>query len=135
MNETDRRAKGMQIMQEMHGRERTEAVCQQWRQICPDLEKYIVEFVAGDVWGRPGLDRRTKILVTIAVLTALGRPLALEHNLRKAVHNGVTREEIVETLLHLAPYAGFPACWEGLQTAHKVFQEADKKEAGGADEH
>jgi 4-carboxymuconolactone decarboxylase len=131
MNKTDRRAKGMQIMHEMHGRERAEAACRNWQQLCPDLERYIVEFVAGDIWGRPGLDRRTKTLVTIAVLTALGKSLALEHNIRKAPNNGVSREEIVETLLQLAPYAGFPACWEAMQTAHKVFQEADQKGAGG----
>jgi 4-carboxymuconolactone decarboxylase len=127
MSEPDRRAKGMKVMREMHGEERAEAVCRKWQQMCPDLERFIVEFVAGDIWDRPGLDRRTKSLVTIAVLTALGRTVALEHNIRKAPNNGVTREDVVDTLIHLAPYAGFPACWEGMEMAHKVFQEADQK--------
>jgi len=134
MNETDRWAIGMQIMREIHGPQRAEAVCQNWKEICPDFERYIVEFVADDIWGRPGLDRRTKTLITIAVLTVLGTSLALEHNIRKAPNNGVTRDEIMETLLHLAPYAGFPTSWQGLQTAHKVFQEADQKGAAGPDE-
>jgi 4-carboxymuconolactone decarboxylase len=130
MNETDRRAHGMQVMAEMHGQERAAEVCRRWREICPEFERFVVEFAAAEVWDRPGLDRRTRTLITIAVLAALGRPLALEHNIRKAPNNGVTREEITETFLHLAVYAGFPACWEGLQAAHKIGQETETKAKG-----
>jgi 4-carboxymuconolactone decarboxylase len=114
------------VLAEMHGSERAEELCRRWRQMCPDFERYLVEFGAGDIWGRPGLDRRTKTLITIAVLTVLGRPLALEHNIRKAPNNGVSREEIVEAMLHLTLYAGFPAAWEGLQAAQRIFGEADE---------
>jgi 4-carboxymuconolactone decarboxylase len=78
------------------------------------------------IWSRPQLDRRTKSLATIATLAALGRPLALELNVRMALNNGATKEEIVETLLHIAPYAGFPACWEGLKVAQRVFRVTQK---------
>lgn len=125
MSNDDRREHGLKVMREMHGAERTQAVCEKWRQMCPDLEKYIVEFVAGDIWDRPGLDRRTKSLITIALLAAQGRTVALEHNIRKAPNNGATRQEIVDTLVHLAAYAGFPACWEGMEMANKVFREED----------
>ena len=85
--------------------------------------------VAGEVWSRPGLDRRTKSLVTIATLAALGRTLALELNIRMALSNGATRQEVSETLLHIAAYAGFPASWEGLALARKVFRELDSGSA------
>ena len=84
-----------------------------WRQISPDLEKYIVEFLAGEIWSRKGLDLRTKSLVTVAALAVQGRTLGLELNIRMALRNGATRQDVVETLLHIAPYAGFPAAWLG----------------------
>jgi 4-carboxymuconolactone decarboxylase len=65
-------------------------------------------------------------LVTIAGLTALGRPNGLRLNIEMALNNGATREEILETLLQMAPYAGFPACWEGLAIADEVFKERER---------
>ena len=87
----------------------------------PSLEEYITEFVAGEIWSRPQLDTRTKSLVTIATLAGLGRPLALEPNIRMARNAGATEREVVETLLQIAPYAGFPFAWEGLVVARRVF--------------
>src|SRR5207249_12073046 len=95
------------------------------RDVCPAFEEYVVGFLAGEVWLRPGLDLRTKSLTTIAVLASQGRTLGLELNIRMALHNGATRQDIVETLLQIAPYAGFPATWEGLALARKVFQDLD----------
>lgn len=117
---------GAEIWRQMLGAAAAEQTRQAWRTICPDFEQYVVDFVGGEIWKRPQLDRRTKSLATIAVLAALGRPLALELNLRMALNNGATRQEIVETLLQIAPYAGFPACWEGLALAKKVFDDADR---------
>ena len=93
------------------------------RELCPDFEEYVIGFLSGEIWARPGLDKRTKSLITIAALMAMGRSKGLELNLRIATNNGATQEEITETLLHLAPYAGFPAAWEALSIAHKVFSE------------
>lgn len=98
-----------------------------WRKICPDFEKYVTEFLAGEIWSRPGLDRRTKSLATIAALAALGRTRGLDLNIRMALRNGATGREITETLLHIAPYVGFPATWEGLALAAKVFAEVDSR--------
>jgi len=123
MNETDRKERGLKLLHQMLGPERAEQTRHRWREICPDFEEYVVEFLSGEIWSRPQLDRRTKSLVTIAALAALGRPLGLELNIRMALNNGATKQEIVETLLHLAPYAGFPACWEGLAIADRVFRE------------
>ncbi|MBV8316118.1 MAG: carboxymuconolactone decarboxylase family protein [Planctomycetaceae bacterium] len=117
--------RGGELLRAMLGPERVERTRQVWRELCPDFEAYVVEFLSGEIWSRPGLDLRTKSLVTVATLTALGRPRALELNLRMALNNGATRQDLVETLLQIAPYAGFPACWEGLTLAQKVFLELD----------
>ena len=117
------RERGLKILGEMLGAERARQIREAWLELSPDFERYVIEFLAGDVWSRPGLDRRTKSLCTIAALAALGRSQGLELNIRMALRNGASREEIVETLLHIAPYAGFPACWEGLTLLYQVCHE------------
>jgi len=117
------REKGMRLLHQMLGAERAEATREVWLKLCPDFEKYVVEFLSGEIWSRPQLDLRTKSLCTITALAALGRPQGLELNIRMALNNGATKEEIIEALLHIAPYAGFPAAWEGLSLAFKVFSE------------
>ena len=129
MTDRDRSERGRALLEEMLGREHLEQTLDHWNEISPDLAGYITEFVAGEIWSRPGLDRRTKSLVTIAALTALGRTRALELNLRIARRNGATQQEVVETLLQIAPYAGFPASWEGLALAHQVFSESAETES------
>jgi 4-carboxymuconolactone decarboxylase len=130
MDLADRKERGLKLLHQMLGPEQAERTRQIWREICPEFEEYVVEFLSGEIWSRPQLDRRTKSLVTIATLAALGRSLGLELNIRMALNNGATRQDIIETLLHLAPYAGFPACWEGLALADKVFRESDKAPGG-----
>lgn len=124
MSPGERTQRGEQVLVEMLGSpEQAARIKAVWRDVCPDFEAYVIEFLAGEIWSRPGLDRRTKSLTTIAALAAQGRPLALELNIRFALNNGATRQDVIETLLQIAPYAGFPACWEGLTLARKVFQE------------
>lgn len=125
MDLSQRKQRGAQLLQQMLGAAQAEHVRQTWREICPDFENYVIEFLAGEIWSRPGLDLRTRSLVTVAALTATGRTLGLELNLRMAIKNGATRQDITETLLQVAPYAGFPACWEALALASKVFQQAE----------
>ena len=120
----ERSEKGSRLLEQMLGKTQSEETKAAWRAICPDFEEYVVEFLSGEIWTRPGLDRRTKSLITIAALMAMGRNRGLELNIRMATNNGASEEEIIETLLHLAPYAGFPATWEALTTARKVFSEA-----------
>ena len=124
MNPGERTKRGEQVLQEMLGVEQAERIKAVWRDVSPDFAAYVTEFLAGEIWSRPGIDRRTKSLVTIAALAAQSRPLALELNLRIALNNGATLQDIIETLLQIAPYAGFPACWEGLTLARKVFGES-----------
>jgi 4-carboxymuconolactone decarboxylase len=135
MSLTERQERGARLLRQMLGPDQAEQTRQLWRRICPDFEAYVIEYLAGEVWSRPGLDLRTKSLVTVAALAATGRSLGLELNIRMALNNGATRQEVVETLLHLAPYAGFPACWEGLALAQKVFAAAppEAEKVGPAD--
>ena len=123
---SEARERGLKIIAEMLGPERARETREAWLALCPDFERYVVEFLAGEVWSRPGLDRKIKSLCTIAALAALGRPQALELNIRMALGNGATQAEVIEVLLQIAPYAGFPACWEGLTIAHRVFSEQGK---------
>src|SRR5262245_6528053 len=123
MDTAERKERGWKLIQQMLGAEQAERTRQLWRQLCPDFEEYVTEFLAGEIWSRKQLDLRTRSLVTVAALAAQSRSLGLELNIRMALNNGVSRQDLVETLLHLAPYVGFPAAWEGLTLAHKVFRE------------
>lgn len=123
--DTDQRTqRGIELLKKMLGAEQAAAMRERWQEICPQFEEYVLEFVAGEIWSRPGLDLRTRSLITIATLAGMGRTLGLELNIRMALKNGASQRDIVETLLHIAPYAGFPACWEGLAMAHKIFAES-----------
>ena len=117
MNNTEAYDRGVALLHQMLGPEAAERTRANWRALSPDFEQYVVGFLSGEIWNRPRLERRVKSLVTIAALTALGRPQGLELNIRMALRNGASREDILETLLQIAPYAGFPACWEGLTAA------------------
>lgn len=120
------RDRGLKILDEMLGEQGAQEVRQGWQKICPDFEKYVVGFLAGEVWARPQLNRKIKSLCTVAVLAALGRKRAVELNIRMAYQNGVTREELLETLLHIAPYAGFPAAWEAIAQVDEIYSKLEQ---------
>lgn len=119
------RERGLALLDKMLGPDRARATREAWLRLAPDFERYVVEFLSGEIWSRPRLELKIKSLCTITTLAALGRPQGLELNIRMALNNGATPEEIVEALLHIAPYAGFPACWEGLVIADRVFKEEE----------
>ena len=87
------------------------------------IQEYITEACWGDVWTRPGLDRRTRSLVTLAMLTALNRMTELGVHVRGARRNGCTEQEIQEVLLQAAAYCGAPAALEAFRVAEKVLAE------------
>ena len=122
-DDKSRRERGLALLDQMLGPERARATREAWSALEPDFERYVVEFLSGEIWSRPGLELRVKSLCTISALAALGRNQGLELNIRMALRNGATRSDIIETLLQIAPYAGFPACWEALVVANKVFKE------------
>ncbi len=90
--------------------------------IAPDLGRYIVEFAYGDIFARPGLDLKTRELATVAALTATGTATAqLRVHIQAALHVGASRHEIIETILQIIPYAGFPAALNAVTVAREAF--------------
>ena len=113
--------KGIETLRQLLGDDRAIEIRAAWAKLSPDFAHFVTNFLAGEIWSRPQLDRKTRSLVTVGALTALGRPNGLRLNIEMALNNGATKEEILETVLQMAPYAGFPACWEGLVIANEVF--------------
>ncbi len=101
------------------------------RGIAPDFARLLVEFPFGDVYDRPGLDLKTREIATVAALTALGnaRPQFTVH-IHGALNVGCSREEVVETIMQMAVYAGFPAALNGLSAAEDVFTEREAEGRG-----
>jgi 4-carboxymuconolactone decarboxylase len=93
-----------------------------------DFQRFITETAWGDVWSRPGLDHRTRHLITLAVLAALGREAELELHVRATRNTGVTPEDLKEVLLHVAVYAGVPTANSAFATAKRVY--AQNREGG-----
>jgi 4-carboxymuconolactone decarboxylase len=90
----------------------------------PDLARCLVEFPFADVYTRPGLDLKTREMLTVAALTVLGYPQAeLRDHIRGALNVGCTPDQILEIILQMAVYAGFPAALEAVRTAASVFRE------------
>ena len=92
--------------------------------IAPALADYTDKVLFGDVWERPNRSLRDRSLITIASLISLYRHNELPFHLKRAIENGVTRDEIVETITHLAFYGGWPVASTALPIARKVFEEA-----------
>lgn len=93
-----------------------------------DFQQLITEMAWGSVWTRPGLDRKTRHMVTIAVLAALGKEQELEMHIRSTQNTGVTSDEIRELLMQVAIYAGVPAANTAITIAKKIFQELAAEE-------
>ena len=94
--------------------------------IAPDFAQYLLEFPFGDIYSRPGLDIRAREIATIAALTAMGHATPqLKVHIAAGLNVGITRDEIVEIIMQMAVYAGFPAALNGLFAAKEVFQAHD----------
>ena len=87
------------------------------------LQDLVTEYCWGEIWTRPGLPRKTRSLINVAMLTALNRPHEVRLHLRGALNNGCTREEITEVLLQAAIYCGVPAAIDSFRIARKVLAE------------
>lgn len=116
-----RYARGWQKLREIDG-EAGEKVIDSLRDIAPDFARLLIEFPFGDIYSRPGLDLKSRELAVVAALTALGNAAPqLKVHIQGALNVGCTREEIVEVIMQMAVYAGFPAALNGLFAAKEVF--------------
>lgn len=91
----------------------------------PKLVALTDDVLFGDIWERPGLSKRDRSLITVAALVALYRTEQLPFHLQRAVENGVTQDELIEAITHLAFYAGWPNAMTAITTARKLFEPAD----------
>ena len=114
---------GLRIRREILGDAHADRVAANLDETTAPFQDLITRYGWGAVWSRPGLDRRTRSMLVIAMLTALNRPSALKLHLRGALNNGVPQAESVEVLLQAAIYCGAPAAEESLRLAREVFAE------------
>ncbi|MBW3532457.1 carboxymuconolactone decarboxylase family protein [Shewanella sp. NKUCC06_TVS] len=120
-----RYVQGLAKLTEIDG-EAGEKVIRSLADICPALGKYIIEYPFGDIYQREGLDLKTRELVTVAALTALGHcQPQLNVHINGALNVGCTPQEIVEVILQMSVYAGFPAALNGMFAAKTVFSERE----------
>jgi 4-carboxymuconolactone decarboxylase len=115
--------RGMQVRRAVLGDAYVNRSLQGGTEFRQPMQELVTEFCWGAVWSREGLDRKTRSLVNIGMLTALNRSTELAAHIRGAVNNGATKEEIQEVLLQTAVYCGMPAGLESFRVAEKVFDE------------
>lgn len=112
---------GQKMLQQVDGKG-GDAVLDSLKDIAPDFARYLLEFPFGDIYARPGLDLRSREIATVAALTAMGTAVPqLKVHIAAALHVGLTQEEIIEVIMQMAVYAGFPAALNGLFAAKEVF--------------
>jgi 4-carboxymuconolactone decarboxylase len=87
------------------------------------LQELVTQYCWGEVWGRPGLERKTRSLLNLAMISALNRPHEVKMHIKGALNNGVTKEEIREVFLQVAIYCGVPAAVDSFRLAKEVFEE------------
>ena len=120
--------KGLAVRREVLGAEHVDHAIKTADPFNQPLQELVTEYCWGAVWGRPGLPKKIRSMLNLAMLTALGKPHELKLHVRGALRNGVTREEISEVLLQTAIYCGVPAAVDAFRNAREAL-----KEAGGDD--
>ena len=126
METNDRYRRGWEKLKEVDG-EAGERVIESLKDIAPDFARLLIEFPFGDIYSRPGLDLKSREIAVVAALTALGNVTPqLKVHIHGALNVGCTEQEVVEVIMQMAVYAGFPAALNGLFAAKEVFAERDK---------
>ncbi len=121
--QSDRFQRGWQQLKTIDGTA-GEQVIGSLKDIAPDLARYVIEFPFGDIYSRPGLDLKSREIATVAALTALGNAKPqLKVHIQAALNVGCTREEIIEVVIQMAVYAGFPAALNGITAVKEVFEQ------------
>jgi 4-carboxymuconolactone decarboxylase len=116
-------AKGLQTRKEVLGADYVEQSIRNADAFTLEIQELVTQYCWGDVWNRPGLDRRSRSLLNLGMIAALNRPHELRLHVRGALRNGMTKEEIKEAFLQVAVYCGVPAGIDAFRTARAVFEE------------
>lgn len=120
---SDRYKTGLAVRREVLGHEHVDASLARATRFSRPVQDLVTEYCWGAVWGRPGIERKMRSLINIAMLTALNRDHELAVHVRGAITNGASVQEIQEVLLQAAVYAGFPAALESFRIAERVLGE------------
>jgi 4-carboxymuconolactone decarboxylase len=134
VNDEERHAQGMRTRREVLGDPHVDRAVANTTELTEPFQDFITRFAWGDVWTRPGLDRRTRSIVTLAALTSLRAENEIAMHVRAAITNGLTPAEITEILLHTAVYAGLPAANAAFAIAQRTLAEMGLPEAEPARE-
>jgi 4-carboxymuconolactone decarboxylase len=114
---------GLKVRREVLGAEHVDASLANADSFTMPMQELVTQYCWGDVWSRPGLDRRTRSFLNLAMITALNRPDELKLHVRGAINNGLTKEEITEVFLQAAIYCGVPAALGSFRVAKETFKE------------
>ena len=112
--------KGLEIRKEVLGKEYVENSISNATEFNKELQDLVTTYCWGEIWGRDGLDKKTRSIINLAMITALNRPHELKLHVRGALNNGLTEEDIKEVLLQTAVYCGVPAAIDAFRTAKEV---------------
>jgi 4-carboxymuconolactone decarboxylase len=118
---------GMKIRREVLGADYVDKNMAAADEFTMPMQDLTTRYCWGDIWARPGLDRKTRSMLNLAMIAALNRPHELKAHVKGALTNGVTKDEIKEVLLQVAIYAGIPAGMDSFRLAREAFAEAGKK--------
>lgn len=120
--------KGLRVRREVLGAEHVDASISQADDFSRPLQELVTEYCWGAVWTRPGLDRKTRSLLNLGMLTALNRPHEIKLHLKGALNNGCSKEDIMEVFLQTAIYCGVPAAVDSFRVAKEFFQEVEAQQ-------
>jgi len=129
MTDEERHEQGMSVRRGVLGDAHVDRAVANTTDLTEPFQEFITRYAWGDVWARPGLDRRTRSIVTLAALTSLRAENEIAMHVRAAITNGLTPAEITEVLLHTAVYAGVPAANSAFAIAQKTLAEMGVAEA------
>ncbi len=115
--------KGMKVRREVLGDEYVDRTAKNTDAFNQPMQELVAQYCWGEIWNRPGLDRRTRSIINLSLLTALNRPNELKLHVRGAINNGLSKDEIAEVLLQTAIYCGVPAALESFRGAKEIFAE------------
>lgn len=119
---------GLEIRRSVLGAEYVDQSIQNATEFNMPMQELVTEYCWGEIWARPGLSKKTRSMLNLAMITALNRPHELKLHVRGAINNGLTKDEIQEVFLQTAIYCGVPAAIDSFRTAKEVFDEMDKEE-------
>lgn len=127
MSASDRYQKGLKTRSEVLGKAHVDRATARATDFDREFQQQITEYCWNDVWNRPGLERKTRSMLNIAMLASLGREDEFKLHVRASKNTGVTRDEVKEILMQVAIYAGVPAANTAFRLAREVFEQVDKE--------